>query len=77
MAFTQAQLTALDDAIALGALEVRYQDKTVQYRSLSEMLQLRDLMRRELGLASAANTRIYPSHSKGTTPAASDDESID
>ena len=50
MSFTNDQLTKLDDAIAQGVLSVQYTDKRVTYRSLSEMIQLRDLMRKELGL---------------------------
>ena len=49
MSFTNDQLTKLDDAIAQGVLSVQYTDKRVTYRSLSEMIQLRDLMRKELG----------------------------
>ncbi len=51
MAFTQAQLDALDQAIATGALRVAYDGKSVQYRSLEEMRLIRDQVRRELGLA--------------------------
>jgi hypothetical protein len=43
MAFTQAQLDALETAIASGTLEVRYGDKTVRYQSTSDMIKARDL----------------------------------
>lgn len=46
--FTQAQLDALIAAIAEGALRVKYQDKEVEFRSLNEMLKLRDLMEADL-----------------------------
>lgn len=65
MAWTQTQLDALDEAISQGALIVRYADKSVQYRSLAEMLQLRDLMRQELGLNSPGGRRLLAKHSKG------------
>ena len=65
MAFTQIQLTALENAIAQGALTVKYQDKTVTYRSLSEMLQLRETMKKELGLTGSQYQRIKPEFSKG------------
>ena len=42
MAYTEAQRDALRDAIAIGATKVRYRDREVNYRSLSEM---RDLLR--------------------------------
>jgi hypothetical protein len=61
--FTQDQLTALDNAIASGALIVRYADKTVQYRSLTEMLTLRNLMKSEL--QQGANGRKYAKFNKG------------
>ncbi|WP_422491273.1 phage head-tail joining protein [Endozoicomonas sp. ALE010] len=48
MAFTQQQLTALEDAIAMGTLEVEYGDKKVRYRSLTEMMRIRDMMRRDI-----------------------------
>lgn len=65
MAWTQEQLTALEDAIAQGALRVRYSDKEVQYRSLAEMLQLRDMIRQELGLNKPGGRRLLAKHSKG------------
>jgi hypothetical protein len=65
MAFTQAQLDALDAAIAGGELTVKYQDKQVTYRSLDEMTRIRDMMRKDLGLVTATSTRVYASHSKG------------
>lgn len=48
MAFTQQQLSALEDAIAMGTLSVEYADKKVTYRSLGEMMRIRDTMRRDL-----------------------------
>lgn len=50
MSFTQADLTAIEEAISTGALEVQYTDKRVRYRSLNDLLTLRDIMRRDLGL---------------------------
>lgn len=46
--FTLVQYQALSAAAAQGALMVRYADKTVQYRSLSEMMELLRLMELEL-----------------------------
>jgi hypothetical protein len=62
--YTQAQLDALDAAIAQGATHVRYGDKQVQYRSLDEMLRLRSLIRRELGLE-IKDQKTFPTFSKG------------
>lgn len=49
MSFTQPQLDALTAAIAEGTLRVKYQDKEILYRSMDEMLKLRELMKQELG----------------------------
>lgn len=64
MAWTQDNLTALDAAIAQGVTQVMYGNKLVIYRSLNEMLQLRNVMKQELGL-NTAPTRLFASHSKG------------
>ena len=64
MPWTQSQLTALDDAIAQGVLTVKYQDRTVTYRTLDEMLKLRETMKQELGLTEG-RVRLYARHSKG------------
>ena len=67
MAYTQDQLTAITDAIALGATTVKYGDKEVTYRSLSDMLRLVDVMKTELGIKQ--NTRRkYTSFSRGFEP---------
>lgn len=65
MAFTQAQLDALEAAIAEGSLIVKYADKSVQYRSLDEMIRIRELIRQALGQSSGSASRIYPVVSKG------------
>jgi len=54
MAFTQTQLDALDAAIASGAREVRFQDRTVVYQSLAAMLQARTLLYSSLNPAGSA-----------------------
>lgn len=66
MAYTQNQLNALEAAIAEGALTVKYQDKSVEYRSLADMLKIRDIMKTDLGLnANNGGGIVYPSFSKG------------
>jgi hypothetical protein len=65
MAFTQAQLDALDEAIATGSLEVRYGDKTVKYRALDEMLRIRDAIRESVDGTGASNRVTYATFSKG------------
>jgi hypothetical protein len=51
MAFSQAQLDALEAAIATGTLEVRTGDKSVRYQSTADMIRARDLMRDQLTAA--------------------------
>lgn len=63
--FTQQQLQKLEAAIAKGVTTVRYSDKTVEYRSLNEMIRIRDLMRKELGLIEKAGVRKKAQFSKG------------
>lgn len=53
--WVQKDLTSLEKAIAQGVLRVQYADRVVQYRSLAEMLQIRDIIRRELGLVESPN----------------------
>jgi hypothetical protein len=64
MGFTQGQLDALEEAIASGTLSVQYGDKKVTYQSMADMLKARELIRRELGLTKAKDSRIYPTVSK-------------
>lgn len=67
--FTLEQLAILDAAIVQGVTTVTYAtsaggSKSVTYRSLSEMLRIRDIMRKELGLQTKA-TNVHPAFSKG------------
>lgn len=66
MAFSQADLTALEKAMAAGVTQVRYGDQTVTYRSLAEMQQLRQSIREELGLLTNKGfAHFTPGFSKG------------
>ena len=65
MAWTQDDLNAIDSAIKTGAKSVAYTDRRVEYRDLKEMRQVRDLIRRELGLVVANGGRILAGFSKG------------
>lgn len=48
MAFTLNQLNALDAALASGQLSVNYDGKSVTYRSVSELVLARNLIKGEL-----------------------------
>jgi hypothetical protein len=65
MSFSTTDLAILESAIAQGALKVKYSDKEITYRSLSEMLQIRAMMRASLGLVSGQAQRIKAEFSKG------------
>lgn len=62
MAYSAEQLTALENAIAQGVLEVKYADKTVVYRTLAEMIKTRDIIQRSLG--TGQSSRRYAVHNK-------------
>lgn len=56
MAIMLEDLEALEEAIVKGIKVVRYVDKEVTYRSLDEMLRVRDMIRRKLGLDTDTKT---------------------
>jgi hypothetical protein len=62
--WTQDQLDALEAAIAEGVQTVKYQDKEVTYRSLDEMIKVRSLMRKALGVETSQQ-RVYATVDKG------------
>lgn len=63
MAFTQDDLTAINSAIASGELTVRTADgKLVTLRSMSELLQARDVITAEVAQAASSTPRMYPRH---------------
>lgn len=65
MAFTVDQYNRLNEAISLGALEVKYADKDITYRSLAEMITLKNLMERELGIAAGGIKTSFAKFSRG------------
>ena len=65
MAWTQSDLDAIDAAIKSGTTMVKYDTKTVTYRSLDELIRIRGLMQKELGLTTGASGRVYAETSKG------------
>lgn len=63
--YTQEQYTALCAAISQGALQVKYGDKWIIYRSLAEMLQIKALMENDLYTGPKGNGRKVISYTKG------------
>lgn len=71
-AFTQENLNLLEQAIVDGVKKVKYSDKEIEYRSLDEMIKLRNMMKKELCISTSKTNkglfggrRINAKHSKG------------
>lgn len=62
--WTTEDLEELEKAIAKGVLKVKYTDKEVTYRSLSEMMAIRAEIRKCLGLCGRGG-RIFAKFSRG------------
>lgn len=58
MAYTQNHLDAVERAIARGEKVVRYTDRTVEYRSIDELLKARDVIRTSLTEAAGPRSRV-------------------
>lgn len=67
MAYTQADLDAIESAIANGYLRVRDHTGTeVEYRSFDDLRRVRDLIRTEMGINKNNGIRRgFARHSKG------------
>lgn len=71
--FTLEALQALESAIVQGVQTVKYTDKEVTYRSLTDMMRVRDLIRSQLGLNSGfgdgvfGGRKVNPVHDKALT----------
>jgi hypothetical protein len=65
MAYTLNQYNALVEAISQGAVEVQYGDKKVKYRSLQDMLAIKDSMEIDLGLKTSEIRVTVPIVDKG------------
>jgi hypothetical protein len=66
MAYTQAQLDAIQEAFVRGVLEARLPDgSTIKYRSLAEMQSIISTLQGELGTNPEHTNVIYPSHKRG------------
>jgi len=65
MAFTQQDLLNVEKALSNGERRVKLGDKEVEYRSISEIVQLLKIIKRELNPDSVTNGRVYASTGKG------------
>lgn len=57
--FTQAHLTAIEEAIAGGYLKVRYDDKEVTYQSMGDLLKARALIASKLNSDASPMRKVY------------------
>lgn len=58
MSFTQKHLDAVEAAIARGEKIVRYADRTVEYRTVDELLKAREEIRTSLINAAGPRSRV-------------------
>jgi len=63
--WTIEDLEALESAIAQGVVRVEYSDKKITYRSLDEMIRIRNRIRKDLGLVDEKPKRFFSSFNKG------------
>ena len=63
--WTEDDLRNIEQAIATGALVVKYTDREVRYRSLNEMKEVRDMIRKALGIGKKSG-RVFAEFNKGT-----------
>lgn len=65
MSFSQVQLDAIEEGIASGSTSVSYDGKSVSFRSLDEMIRIRGIIMRALGLLPAQSTTVFVAHDRG------------
>ncbi|MBB4590179.1 phage head-tail joining protein [Rhizobium ruizarguesonis] len=65
MAWTQADLDAINAAIATGAKRVRFQTHEVEYQSMTDLLRARDLIKAEVEGATAGCGPIFTEYCGG------------
>lgn len=59
MAFTSADLDAINAAIASGAKRVRFQTHEVEYQTIAEMLRARDVIKAEIETPAANGGAMF------------------
>lgn len=65
MSYTQSQLNALEAMIASGVLESEYDGKRLKYRSLTELIKARDMVRAGVQSARPRVTHVNPTFDAG------------
>ncbi|NTI92271.1 hypothetical protein G6L78_01365 [Agrobacterium rhizogenes] len=65
MAWTQADLDAINRAIADGAKRVRFQTHEVEYQSMTDLLRARDVIRADVDATAPATGSIFAEYHDG------------
>lgn len=65
MSFTQKHLDAVEAAIARGEKTVRYTDRTVEYRTVDELLKAREEIRTSLASNARPRSRVCRMYHSG------------
>ena len=56
--WTAADLTAVESALASGELSVRFENRSVQYRSIDELLKIRDVIKNAVAVSGGSSAGI-------------------
>jgi hypothetical protein len=66
MAWTATDLATVETAIANGTLSVQFGDRSVTYRSISELMKARDAIKQSINATAGITTRCtYATFGKG------------
>lgn len=65
MAWSEADIAALEAAIKQGTVRVKFSDREITYRSLSEMMRLRDMMIAEVRGKAAPKSHTFSDYDRG------------
>jgi hypothetical protein len=66
MAWTSTDLTAIETAIASGALRVKFSDREVQYRSMDELLKARNVIKESIASSGGASPSVRSTYAQFT-----------
>lgn len=65
MAWTSTDLATIEAAIAQGTLRISFSDRTIEYRSISELLKARDAIKAAISGSSSGTMCTFAQFSKG------------
>jgi hypothetical protein len=68
MAFTQDDLNNVERAIVSGSLSVSYDGKSRTFRSLNDLLLIRNIIQNALGMNPGRSNTVLVAHNSGRPP---------